>query len=63
MDCRYLCLYATSLPMETVARVWDTLMIEGPKILFRVAIAILKRLEPGLLAMDNAGKYCSSREC
>ena len=31
----YLGLFSTSLPSETVARVWDALFSEGPKILFR----------------------------
>lgn len=51
----YLCLYCTSLPMETCLRVWDALFHEGPKILFRVALALLKMHEPSLLSTDNAG--------
>lgn len=38
--CRYLGLYCNSLPAETTARVWDALFNEGPKILFRVALAL-----------------------
>ena len=52
----FLCLYATTFPAETVARVWDSLLLEGPKVLFRVAIALLKIHEPMLLAADNAGE-------
>jgi len=33
-------LFAGALPVETVARVWDCLMVEGPKVLFRVALAL-----------------------
>lgn len=33
-------LFAGALPAETVARVWDCLMLEGPKVLFRVALAL-----------------------
>jgi len=51
----FLCLYSTSLPSETVARVWDALLHEGPKVLFRVALALLKMHEPLLLATDNPG--------
>ena len=36
-------------------RVWDALLSEGPKILYRVALALLKTHEDRLLAQDNAG--------
>lgn len=51
----FLCLFATSLPPETVARVWDILFCEGPKILYRIALAILKTHEDELLATENSG--------
>uniref|UniRef100_A0A7S0RDZ9 Rab-GAP TBC domain-containing protein n=1 Tax=Chlamydomonas leiostraca TaxID=1034604 RepID=A0A7S0RDZ9_9CHLO len=51
----YLSMFTTSLPSETVARVWDALFNEGPKILFRVALALLKQHEEHLLHCDNAG--------
>jgi hypothetical protein len=35
-------LFAAALPAETAARVWDVLLLEGPKILFRVALALFK---------------------
>lgn len=38
-----------------VARVWDALFLEGSKILFRTALAVLKAQEDTLLAFDNAG--------
>ena len=53
----YLCLFSTSLPAETVARVWDALFNEGPKILYRVALALLKVEEETLLKFDNAGGW------
>ncbi len=53
---RYLCLYTTSLPSETVMRVFDGLFNEGPKVLFRVALALLKIQEETLLKCDNAGE-------
>lgn len=51
----FLCLYSTSLPAETTLRVWDSLLLEGPKVLFRVALALLKMNEPLLLIADNPG--------
>jgi len=40
---------------QTAARVWDVLFVEGPKVLFRVALAVLKRGQRSLLAAPNAG--------
>lgn len=51
----FLCLFSTVLPSETVARVWDALLFEGPKVLYRVALALLKLHEQQLLAIDNTG--------
>ena len=36
------CLFTTVLPAETTARVWDCMFVEGPKILHRVALALLR---------------------
>ena len=35
-------LFCTALPSETTARIWDVLLLEGPKILFRVGLALFK---------------------
>ncbi len=35
-------LFCTALPAETAVRIWDVLLLEGPKILFRVALALFK---------------------
>lgn len=51
----FLCLYCTTLPGKTAIRLWDALLLEGPKVLFRVALALLKMHEPSLLATDNPG--------
>lgn len=51
----FLCLFATSLPAETTARLWDALFVEGNKVLHRAALALLKRHSRGLLAAANAG--------
>ncbi|KAI8476393.1 MAG: rab-GTPase-TBC domain-containing protein [Monoraphidium minutum] len=52
----YLSLFAASMPSESAARVWDALLNEGPKVLFRVALALLTINEQQLLAFDNAGE-------
>lgn len=43
------------LLLQTAARVWDALLHEGPKVLFRVALALLKTNEAVLLKQDNVG--------
>ncbi|KAF8069684.1 grtp1a [Scenedesmus sp. PABB004] len=52
----YLCLYATSLPPETAARVWDALLCEGRKVLHRLGLALLAQAAPQLMRLDNAGE-------
>jgi hypothetical protein len=46
------------MPSETAARVLDSLFNEGPKIIFRVALALLKMHEELILRADNAGARC-----
>jgi hypothetical protein len=53
----FLCLFATSMPGETVARVWDALLYEGPKVIYRVALAALKMHQSLVLKKDNAGGW------
>jgi len=51
-----ICLYCEVLPTETVLRVWDTLFYEGSKVVFRVALGLLRVHEQALLATrDFAG--------
>jgi len=45
----FICLYCEVLPIETVLRVWDAVFYEGSKILFRVALGILKIHQESLL--------------
>ncbi|KAG2433312.1 hypothetical protein HXX76_008378 [Chlamydomonas incerta] len=53
----FLTLYCSSMPPESAARVLDALFHEGAKILFRVALALLKSAEAALLKTDNAGDF------
>ncbi|GBF94787.1 hypothetical protein Rsub_07959 [Raphidocelis subcapitata] len=52
----FLVLFATTLPSETAARVWDCLFLEGPKVVFRVGVALLEMHAPLLMRKDNAGE-------
>ena len=45
---------------QTMARVWDALFSEGPKILYRVALTLLKDCAPEALAADNTGDLISA---
>ena len=48
-----LTLFVTTVPMETVMRIWDAFFCEGNKILLRVGVALLRVNEPALLATDD----------
>lgn len=45
--------FSTSLPVATVLRIWDSLLFEGFKVLFRVAIGIFKRSESEILRLKS----------
>ncbi|GIX66070.1 GTPase-activating protein, putative [Babesia caballi] len=49
----FLCHFCISLPIPTVFRVWDVLLNEGEKVLFRVAFALFKVHEKRLLGLDS----------
>eukprot|EP01043_Picozoa_sp_COSAG02_P029644 COSAG02_NODE_1855_length_10650_cov_4.154677_6_plen_546_part_00 len=51
----FLLVYVNVLPLESVLRVWDSFLVEGSSVLFRVAIAVLKYHERALLAVDETG--------
>lgn len=38
----FLCLFCTVMPAETAMRIWDSLLLEGPKVIYRVALVVLK---------------------
>ncbi|KAK6195609.1 hypothetical protein SNE40_001000 [Patella caerulea] len=46
----FICLYADVMPVETVLRIWDCLFLEGPKILLRVALTLIKLNREKILA-------------
>lgn len=53
----YLCLFATTLPAESAARVWDALWCEGRKVLHRLGLCLLSMAAPRLMTLDNPGGW------
>ncbi|KAF2761312.1 RabGAP/TBC [Pseudovirgaria hyperparasitica] len=49
----FMSLFVSSLPIETVLRVWDCLFYEGSKTLFRIALAIFKIGEDFIRAVND----------
>lgn len=51
----FVCVYSEVLPTETVLRIWDCLFYEGSKILFRVAITLIKLHKQDILQTKDLG--------
>lgn len=49
----FLCLFCTVMPSETAMRIWDALLLEGPKVLYRVALTLLKVHSPSPAPMSQ----------
>ncbi|KAM9487072.1 growth hormone-regulated TBC protein 1b [Clarias gariepinus] len=54
----FICLYIDVLPMETVLRIWDCLFYEGSKILFRVALTLIRHHQKVILQARNFSDIC-----
>ncbi|KAH9481920.1 TBC domain-containing protein C4G8.04 [Psilocybe cubensis] len=49
----FLSLFTDCLPVETLFRVWDVFLVDGPDVLFRVALGILRNNEGELLRCES----------
>ncbi|KAH9981699.1 rab-GTPase-TBC domain-containing protein [Russula compacta] len=49
----FLSLFTDCLPVETLFRVWDVLLLDGLDVLFRIALAVLRSHEAELLRCDS----------
>lgn len=54
----FICLFIDVLPVETVLRIWDSLFYEGSKIIFRVALTLIKRYQAFILEARNFPDIC-----
>ncbi|XP_073419639.1 growth hormone-regulated TBC protein 1 isoform X1 [Dendrobates tinctorius] len=54
----FICLFIDILPIETVLRIWDCLFFEGSKILFRVALTLIKQYQAYILEAKNFPDVC-----
>lgn len=48
----FMTIFSNNVPIELTLRIWDVFFIEGHKIMYRVALAVLKINEKHLLAGD-----------
>jgi len=53
----FLTLFATFLPLQTVLRVWDSLVIDGNEVLMQVALVVWKKLEREILSLSSADEF------
>jgi len=58
----FITLFAYNLPFEVVLRLWDILLSEGVKILFRFSIYLMTHYESSFLQMDFAGIVLSLKD-
>uniref|UniRef100_I3M3C4 Growth hormone-regulated TBC protein 1 n=1 Tax=Ictidomys tridecemlineatus TaxID=43179 RepID=I3M3C4_ICTTR len=54
----FICLFVDILPVETVLRIWDCLFNEGSKILFRVALTLIKQHQTFILEATSVPDIC-----
>ncbi|KAK1802606.1 hypothetical protein P4O66_004252 [Electrophorus voltai] len=54
----FICLFIDILPVETVLRIWDCLFYEGSKILFRVALTLIRHNQAYILQAQNLPDIC-----
>lgn len=48
----FMTIYSCNFPFEATVRIWDIFLVEGKKILFRIALALFKLNEKEMM---NAG--------
>jgi len=51
----FVTMFTSSFPFRVVLRIWDIFLLEGPKIIFRIALTLLKECKAKLLQMEFEG--------
>ncbi|GBM83237.1 TBC1 domain family member 10A [Araneus ventricosus] len=59
----FMCAFSRTLPWSTVLRVWDMFLCEGVKILFKVALVILKTVFARAETLKNCPSMYETLEC
>ncbi|KAM6178980.1 growth hormone-regulated TBC protein 1 isoform 2-T2 [Rhynchocyon petersi] len=54
----FICLFIDILPVETVLRIWDCLFNEGSKVIFRVALTLIKQHQALILEATSFADIC-----
>ena len=58
----FITLFSYSFPRDLVTRIWDIYFLEGEKILFRVALALLKEREKELIQLRFEPLFAALKE-
>ncbi len=58
-----MCLFVNTLPLETTLHVWDCMFCEGPKVLFRAALTLLKINEELILRARDFEQLLTFLKC
>jgi hypothetical protein len=58
----FMTIFSVNFPFPCIVRIWDIFMVEGRKILFRIALAIFKLNEKALLQREMEGVFEVLRE-
>ena len=51
----FMTIFSLSMPFEVTLRIWDIYLVEGVKIIYRVALAIIKLNYNKLISSDFTG--------
>eukprot|EP00463_Aulacantha_scolymantha_P004968 TRINITY_DN6180_c0_g1_i1.p1 TRINITY_DN6180_c0_g1~~TRINITY_DN6180_c0_g1_i1.p1 ORF type:complete len:122 (+),score=19.41 TRINITY_DN6180_c0_g1_i1:48-368(+) len=52
----FLCLFCNTLPLETTLHVWDCMLYEGIKVIFRAALTLIKLNEKAILKSGRSSE-------
>ena len=53
-------MYINVFPFSTVVRIWDVILVEGDKVLLKIAIALIAKNEKNLLAIEDDSELANA---